>query len=799
MPTQQSIGRQLPISKPAEETQTRPFPNPRKLPAPPRSPRRHRGIGRREESNPVTAQGLDPKACRAFAHTVSSSARSIISLAADLRVIDHQGLLSMADPSCKLLSETFDELSMLATLLQSKASAMEGLDSGVGVAWALNKDAQTNLAKLEASLNDQTGNNGVVGDNVLKALADNFDAIDTDSDGNIGKAELEKAAKSKDLTVQASAKYLLANPALHAAVITAQTRISSSGRNGYFEWGADGKEGQTFDDATFNRSDLVAITEQNAAIRTLLNDWKQLEGDVDQKISMKEIDAVLRTGAGSTYSAELVAACQYLKDNEKAFSRIDGVSSVRLNAFGSNDGKIHLNDLLTVAVDQQALIADAKLAQEMVVTQFPNIAFTDDVMDIRLVSDDGLKALAASALSASPTLRMQAETVAFLPENTSGIRNQLITAYYVKIGAAKTAWLNPKLADPLDVSDPGSTGLDWLVIGANASNSVSTVINGDAKLPYVGWDLAASERNQMAEGNQRIFTDVAVRNAALMERFPTGQAVDPLVLKDFLSGARYSNKELMFNRGDRQMRDAMLFSLAAREEADPAKRRQLSFMATASTAIHEQASIQNQLEGIFGGSWSDEGIRGPGAEALTRGIGSTPEEMGTRLLGVLKFGDFGTPGPSFNLQRDLDAQKKRVTLPTNNPIGNLDLTTDLSPATVKSVTINGKLVALDGSSLQLANLAGWETVKGSDNKNFEIDPKVWKTNGGKSNAKRPLEGTGATDWTDYEQRMWYIDNLFQQYTFEPKVLEWNKTFTSGKTSDLSFLPADIKKSLNEPN
>jgi EF hand len=768
----------------------------------------------------MTSQGLDPGKCRAYAAQAETSAATIISLAADLRIIDHQGQLAMADPACKLLSETFDELGFLSKLLRSKAAAMEAYDKGNSFGWALSQTATADLERLEASLNDQNGSKALVGDNVLNALLDNFDAIDRNADGKISPEELEQAKKSANKSIQVSAQYLLDNPALHASIMTAQTKAASAGRRGYFELGSGNKYLEPVSKGTFNREDLVATTEQNQVIRALVESWKQLE-DGDGKISMKDVNNVLKAGPNSKYSKELVAACQYLKDHKSAFTRLDSASKLRIDEFEdqTTDGIVSFNDLLAVAVDQQSFVADAKLARKTVVEKFPNIAFTKDVMDIRLVSDDGLKALAASALSAAPSLRMQVETVAFLPENTSAIRNQLITAYYVKIGNAKTAWLNPGLVNPLDVTDPNSTGLDWLVIGANASNSVGPVISGQAKLPYlndiighVGENLNQSERNQMAEGNQRIFTDVAIRNAALMEAFPTGKPVTTEELTKFLGKSLYANKEQMFDTGDQQMRDSMLFALAAREETDPMARKQLSYMATTSTAIHEQASIQKQLEGIFGAGWSDDGFRGLLAKVGPALIGTSAEELGTGLLGVLKFGDFDTAGPGFNLQRDLDDQKTKVALPKNNPIGALDLASDLSPAGVTSVEVGGKTVTLDGSSLNLANLAGWETVKGSGNKNFEIDPKVWAENGvkdsktfatkggpvtvGSDKPTRPLGNTAATDWTDYEQRMWFIANLFQQYTFEPKVMEWNESFTSGRVKDkLAYLPSDVKKTL----
>jgi hypothetical protein len=486
---------------------------------------------------------------------------------------------------------------------------------------------------------------------------------------------------------------------------------------------------------------------------------------------------------------------KYLDTHPEFFQRLEhaGTTAIQHDASNAPDGKISRDDVLSLLINQQALVADAALARWIVPRKFPNVAFGDKSMDFRLTSNDGLKALARAALSDATTLREQVEVVAFLPESSNGVRNQLITAYYTVVGREKTAWLNPTLKDPLNVQDPMHTGWDWLVIGANASNSVGSTIRGER---IIGGTMIPNPptRNSMADGNQQIFTDVAIRNAALIEKFPTGTAATFDTLSQFLDKAIYVNGKAMFVDGDRQMRDSMFFSLAARESTDPLKRKILSYQSTASTAIHEQAAIQTQLVNLFGQTWSDDGIVGLVANVATAAIGSSPEQLGNKVVGKLQLGADKNSKIVMGLADDVPESTKAKF----NPIAKLDLTTTLSPKGIKSVVVGGKAVNLDGSNLELDNITGWAE------KGFSIDPVDWKKKRGKPETVIvPTEdgdlllpgsdGTAADKWTDYDDRLWYIDNLFQGGTFNTNFPEWNAQLSTKRLpTTLAFLPENAK-------
>ena len=68
-----------------------------------------------------------------------------------------------------------------------------------------------------------------------------------------------------------------------------------------------------------------------------------------------------------------------------------------------------------------------------------------------------------------------------------------------------------------------------------------------------------------------------------------------------------------------------------------------------------------------------------------------------------------------------------------------------------------------------------------------------------SKGTKPLENTGATEWTNYEQRRYYIAELFRLYTFDPNVESLNQQLSkdrSGSNGALAFVPDNVKARLN---
>ncbi len=745
-----------------------------------------------------SVSGLDPDLVEVLAKVATGQAAVIIALGATIRGVENNAQLdpgAMEKP-CALIKETFDELTLLGEMLSARAKAVRAADSSPKSVAGFNREAERKQLLLEQSLVDDVGDKALMGDNVVSTLLNEMDKLDPKGEGLSFEKIQELAKTSTDPTLKAAAAYLAANPTFFAHIISANTVQTARSSEDFDLQTVDGKSM-----AGMKKADLVATLEQNVQLRTMAVDieWPNEGKTMDTDDFKKMVDKQISDATGAK-KARLEAAKKYIDEHPDFFARVE--SSVPSNRDPSRwapaDGRISEGDIQSIAINQQSFVSDPEAARTFVTTKIHNVAFTknhDNILSIRDVKDDSLKALAYSSLAASTSLKEQAEVVAFLPESEAGTRNYLITAYYTVVGREKTQWMNASLPDPLDVRSPGHTGWDWMVIGANASNSVHDVISGKSTVPWtngamsIGWD----ERDNMARGNQQIFTDVAIRNAALMERFPAGKPVTDAELKLFFQYSTYPNGEPMFGdridatgkkTGDRQMRDAMLFSLAARGEKDPETRRQLNFKVIASTAIHEQASIQKELQHIMGQNWDDDGLRSVVPNIMALYPAESNEELGTKYSGRLRMGQ---TGPVFGLSKDLDQMGHYY---PSGPIDDQDLGTDLSPTGAKSVTIDGRKVAMDGSSIGVKDIRGWKDA------GFEIDPKEWQAHGTTDpDPKRPLSKTGAAEWTNFQDRMWYIANLFKLSVFDPKFLDYNKELSTDRVSPIDPL---TKKPINDP-
>lgn len=121
--------------------------------------------------------GLDPELCRSFARDRQGSTQSLVSLAADLRVVDFQALLTMSPGPCSLLLEATNELAIVAQILNVKAAEMEQADRG---APTVLQSVEPLQAKLERALtNDSfTDASEMSAEEAVEILRQNFDTLD---------------------------------------------------------------------------------------------------------------------------------------------------------------------------------------------------------------------------------------------------------------------------------------------------------------------------------------------------------------------------------------------------------------------------------------------------------------------------------------------------------------------------------------------------------------------------------------------------------------------------------------------
>ena len=201
------------------------------------------------------------------------------------------------------------------------------------------------------------------------------------------------------------------------------------------------------------------------------------------------------------------------------------------------------NGVLAMAVDQQAF-PDPADAERFVLSLPVADRHGNGGIDITLLSDEGVKALANSALiGADGDLSDQHAVISHLPETTSwgergavtqngGVRNQLITGFYDVLATRADGLFAGDLAGMPNV--PGHPGANWLMFAPWASNGVGGAITGET-----GGPLGITTSGVMqaaADGNQFIFDDIGGRFANFIELYEANPNPSEAQLEGFFAG-----------------------------------------------------------------------------------------------------------------------------------------------------------------------------------------------------------------------------------------------------------------------
>ncbi len=481
-------------------------------------------------------------------------------------------------------------------------------------------------------------------------------------------------------------------------------------------------------------------------------------------------------------------------------------------------GSLHWTDVVALGANLHAW-ADSPARTRQVLDWLPH-AYDEvagaDGLDVRLVSDDGVRALAAAGLSGVEDLVGQSLVIGALPESRGGERNRLITAWYSLLALEMNEVLNADLPDPMDPTSPGHTGANWMLMAPWASNSLRPQLIGEPvlELPALPDTLSSAsvgDRQQLADGNQYIFGDIAPRYAAFVERWADGPVTEPDELAAFFDG-RLDDGRPMFGPGHDQLRAAFVHFAAAAAATDPVLRQELTFAANSFVAIHEQAGVQPELDALTDLSIGDDGLlRGTFGELLPGG-----DALWATSFIALQIGH-GSDPVMIDVERDLDPDRFDH---TNNRLIGTDLTTDLNPSTIGRVGIGPTSVSWDGApaDLRLGALGGWSAPPdGSGMEEFPTSsaewfergtnnnvvfpgthPTIWEEAGG--TAGHDLRGTGAFDWGDPSDRMWNIANLFHQMHTDPVLWERQHEVGIDRVDDgvraFDWLPAEAADRLS---
>jgi hypothetical protein len=655
------------------------------------------------------------------------------------------------DPQPCPVSEVFGlpDLSAQAATVQSDADALA--DWVTAVAYAFEND-DAGLLQLLLDYPEVAGyfaggltpDGRMTGEAALALVLANLGLFDQaggrgDRDGVVGLPDLEAIADDASMPahLRDAARYLLDNRLLlsMASIVDDPQAFEVEPEEGRLT--ADGI--RQF--LQFNHS----VNE--VALNFDLLDIAAHGGDPDGYVSPNDLRAAAEDPslpAGLRDAASFLLANGMLTQRIQAYERANLARMTYDHMLGGQTltddvAGFNRNGVIALAIDQQAF-PDPADARRFVLDLPVSDAYGHGGLPLSLVSDEGVKALANSALvDARGDLSDSHAVIAHLPETTGwngsrgaveqagGVRNTLINGYYDLLAKRADALFAGDLAGHPELA--GHPGANWLMFAPWASNGVHGVITGDVTGP-LGFTTSGIQQ-AAADGNQFIFNDIGGRYAAFIEMYEANPHPTETQLESFFS----SN----FDDGDGTIRNGFAAYVAAMEEDDPARRQRLMFEANTLVATHEQAGVQPYLEDV---SFGPDSI-------ATRFV---ELQVGNTRLAVT---DDVPPGPT-----------------TNNLIIPQDLLSfDTGDRTAASYVGDDNRFQIGGENVDgvvnMGEIRGHEAFQ----PDFSGSTTDWwrdGTGGGQGDPES-LAGSNATSWPDWSERMNYILHLFEQNHTNPEL------------------------------
>ncbi|MEM7321458.1 MAG: hypothetical protein AAF531_00105 [Actinomycetota bacterium] len=607
--------------------------------------------------------------------------------------------------------------------------------------------------------------------------------------------------------VRQAARYLYQNPDLFLRV------ARMSGPNPSFS-------------VSVSRNDIETTVIVNEGLRVLSNQeyFQAVDADGNGRITYGEVAAAEDALPPDVFAALL--GVNYAGRDPLRTIQEQNVPIIELAAEAENQGLsdgpgltgsyhdgVSYTDVVGAVINRHAFANDPDGAYRFVTqlpTSFDDLSGKSSGFDIRLAEDDALRALAGAALGGADGFVEQTLVVSYLPESEGGVRNLLITAYYAEIAKRMNHRLNAHLVDPSDPTAVGHSGAHWAMMAPHASNGVRPVITAD--LSAFGLEPSLGDRQAAADGNQYIFGTIGPTYAAFLDAFPPGREITEGRIAAFVNPARRygGTGHSIFRPGQADMRDGFVYYAAAIEEDDPVRRQELVFTGNLLLATFEQAGAQHWIEQITDLDWSDDGWRAlaQGGTWLVGGDEAIATDQMILPLGI-RTGTEHDDYEEFRLARDVPARPGDNSAIIGVPLVAFDPTADDK----QTVAFPDFTVGLDGSDADVvtAALGGWDNPPPGAMEALPTSVEDWAT-GGDGNYLTTaggvveegrgtddgvnLTGTGAIRWNDWEERQWYIANLFHQFHTDPALFDNLGDFTAdrsdihGDAALTAFLPED---------
>ncbi|NND74325.1 MAG: VWA domain-containing protein [Ilumatobacter sp.] len=463
--------------------------------------------------------------------------------------------------------------------------------------------------------------------------------------------------------------------------------------------------------------DIADFRTFQEAMRELYRNWDYLDGLIgpaDGVISTSELFYTIPDTRSGDLSDGLLASLLFIQESDP-FNNLLSRWNAQVDRSAADFQELTIEVPRDAVIRTEGFVGDSALAIDLV-GSFPLVSSGENGLPLQRFEPGfdytpALRRLANQALAAvDPGDRaLHHRIVARLPETPAAYRNDLYTAMYIEYGQAVRRWLGDE------------AGVNWGLVAPWASVGVNGPIRGEFPVIF------ASAQQAAADGNQWIFNDVGARYAAFVDLIEADRTPSTSAWESFFRG---------FADGDATIRDGFVCLAAAFYEDDPARAQRLLFRSNGLLATHEQSGVQPYLEkfdlvpGLNIENWFID---------LEMGVG--------RNLDV-----------DLDLDDDIGVVLDGPRPDPNNLIWD-DNILDLDPTGLDI----GDICSAPGFDVSL----GTQGIPGTVDLDViggvgEPTPPSWTAwRAGADTGPELYSGTGAGTWWDWEERMWYLVNLFR--------------------------------------
>jgi len=571
------------------------------------------------------------------------------------------------------------------------------------------------------------------------------------------------------------------------------------------------------DKLNYSPQALRAVAHYRLLLNELLRDFDAVESvlgsefTLDQLLNGSGLPASVQAAIGPvalSYDSSLEDQYYFFQDDDTNESPVDlvdhqyfRVMAVRLQSYDGDPEAAKEILLSFPTVIDDAVGGYQYFAVETDNPDFDIRRFTGFENQLRLLFELAIGALA------NGTTTEKYEAIRHMPETRRGIRNQLITAMYYEAGRSLQAWVD---GAPIGSAASDLRPATWGTLGAWPSEGIGPVIRGDLNwIADLANDAGSKGEHQIrqaaANGNQWIFSEyrrfISLLEFVSNEPNPTIQEWE----------AWFNSAQ--FRANDQKARDAMLALVASRYAASPFDQQRLMFMSTLLFADLEQQGAQKYLEEFDALNLAGVVPSGTLLDALVGNIASAfiNLQMGDQRIDVTSglAGTYGIALDSFivgedngeDLERNHDPEFWTRSFVCFNTTDCEDPSYEYEPLDAPGVpdlaalsaTFDSQIdIEFSGSSPCAINVSPLALYPG-ERDFYSPAWDEWRTGAAGVSGQSSTElysGVAVGTWPNFDERMWYIYNLFRLSFMDPSVKAPPYLFNEAEGTGSTFADSD---------